>query len=276
MRVALISSFMAFSSALHAALLRDGFSVQRYEDEAQLARDAGQIHFDVLLVDAAGLVGHVSRSLCRLAGRDGFDAALIFFNGPDREPLLADAFAHGADDFIRRGTGHRELLARMEAVLRRRMRSHVIGPVALQVAPYVFDLNARIARLHGVTVPLTDREFDLALLLFRNIGRLFSRDHLLATFWHGLHGGHSRTVDTHVSRVRRRLMLDARHGLRLVSEYGRGYRLERVRASRAAPGHDASRPADGSAPQAPICPTMRATTSSTLSCVVSTSNAAMR
>ncbi|GLT23703.1 DNA-binding response regulator [Zoogloea oryzae] len=247
MRVALISSFMAFSSALHAALLRGGFSVQRYEDEAQLARDAGQIHFDVLLVDAAGLVGHVSRSLCRLAGRDGFDAALIFFNGPDREPLLADAFTHGADDFIRRGTGHRELLARIEAVLRRRMRSHVIGrPVALQVAPYAFDLNARIARLHGVTVPLTDREFDLALLLFRNIGRLFSRDHLLATFWHGQYS--SRTVDTHVSRVRRRLMLDARHGLRLVSEYGRGYRLKRVRASRAAPGHEATRPADGSAP----------------------------
>lgn len=76
---------------------------------------------------------------------------------------------------------------------------------------------------------LTDKEFDLAVFLFRNQGRVFSRGHLLEAIWRSQGSVLTRTVDTHISyRIRKRLMINEEHGFRLVSAYGTGYRLERL------------------------------------------------
>ncbi|WP_233266338.1 winged helix-turn-helix domain-containing protein [Cobetia sp. L2A1] len=78
----------------------------------------------------------------------------------------------------------------------------------------------------GVQVNLTQREYQLAVLLLRHIGELFSRAYLLEMIW-GINGDIStRTVDTHISRLRRKLGFDGSHGLKLRSVYQHGYRLE--------------------------------------------------
>lgn len=252
MRVALISSSMAFASDLLAALTHAGFTAQHYEDGEPLLAEPGRPHFDLLLIDGAGLSRRAPALLHRLRDTAGFDPALILFNCPDSEALLADAFALGADDFIRRDTRLREVLARVEAVLRRRNRSQHRGQrIQLNFAPYAFDLDARVARLHEAVVPLTEKEFDLTVLLFRNVGRLLSRDRLLAAIWRSQNATLTRTVDTHVSRIRRRLMLDARHGYRLASAYGEGYRLDRVHEPRVLSLRNAGDAPDDDAPQAP-------------------------
>jgi two-component system response regulator RegX3 len=117
------------------------------------------------------------------------------------------------------------LLARVESTGR---RSHdVSAPVGvLELSPFRIDLQRRQIDSHGVTIELTRREFDVAALLFRNVGKVLSRGHIMEAVWGHDASATTRTVDMHVSRVRKTLGLSAAIGLRLIAIYGYGYRLE--------------------------------------------------
>jgi DNA-binding response OmpR family regulator len=98
----------------------------------------------------------------------------------------------------------------------------------LRMGSYEIDVQRHRLALHGESVALTQKEFDLAVYLFQNPGKLMSRDHLLNKVW-GLNTEvDTRTVDTHISRLRKKLMLDGRNGWRMAPVYGYGYRFDRV------------------------------------------------
>jgi DNA-binding response OmpR family regulator len=141
----------------------------------------------------------------RLFALTGDDTALIFINCRDDEHRLADALALGADDFVRHGVGSREIAARVDAVMRRRQPLRY--QPSLDHPPYFFDLANRCCRFDGHEITLTDKEFELAVFLFQHLGRVFSRGHLLDAIWRGQHSTSTRTVDTHISRLRRKLQL---------------------------------------------------------------------
>lgn len=95
----------------------------------------------------------------------------------------------------------------------------------LSVAPYLFDSSVNGVTMNGSRVELTPRQYQLAEILFRNVGRLLSRDYLLQTIW-GLNTKvQTRTLDIHVSQLRTALRLPD-NGLRIASVYAHGYRLE--------------------------------------------------
>lgn len=228
MRVALLTSNTALAKDTCPPLEHAGHIVHLYADVQHLLRDLGRESFDLLLVDGGNFTLSFPRYLPRLAGIAGFDAALMLINCRNNERLLADAFAMGADDFIRQGASPREIMVRVDAVLRRHHPAIYRMDSQLHLSPYSFDLDARTVRLREELITLTDREFDLAVFMFRNIGRLFSRGHLLETIWHSQGLINTRTVDTHVSRIRKHLAIKEENGFRLVSSYGTGYRLERM------------------------------------------------
>jgi DNA-binding response OmpR family regulator len=89
-------------------------------------------------------------------------------------------------------------------------------------------MNQRSIRLHGELLTLTDKDFDLTLFLFQNQGRLLTRDILLERVWGVARDINTRTVDTHISRLRRRLGLNPDNGFRIKTIYQRRYRLEAV------------------------------------------------
>lgn len=96
----------------------------------------------------------------------------------------------------------------------------------LRIGPFAIDPLRQLFRLNGAPVNLTQKEFDLAIYLFQSDGRLLSRDHLLNKIW-GFHAEvDTRTVDTHISRLRKKLSLDGRANWKLISVYGVGYRLD--------------------------------------------------
>jgi DNA-binding response OmpR family regulator len=123
-----------------------------------------------------------------------------------------------------------ELVARANA-LWRRAGAGAPAEEVLDFPPYRFDLSARRILLDGAAVDLTQKEYEVALFLFRNMGRLVSRGHLFEAVWGRSAVLSSRTTDTHLSRVRSKLKLQPEHGYRLVSVYNYGYRLEEVRRS---------------------------------------------
>lgn len=120
---------------------------------------------------------------------------------------------------------NRELLARIQA-LGRRISGNEPVQRTLEFSPYRFDLERRELAVGGEVVPLTQKEYELLLFFFKNAGRLLSRAHLLESVWGRSSDINTRTLDTHVSRLRKKLNLNSEKGWRLSSSYHYGYRLE--------------------------------------------------
>jgi len=153
---------------------------------------------------------------------------VVFTTGRDSEEDVVGVLTAGADDYIVKPLSRPLLLARLEAVTRRRSGA---GAATMQrdFGRLTVDHGRRLIALEDQLVALTDRETDLALYLFKNIGRALSREHLIQVVWSLTPDIDTRTVDVHVSALRRKLGLIPKFGWRLTSIYGYGYRLERAR-----------------------------------------------
>lgn len=150
---------------------------------------------------------------------------VVFATARDSEEDIVRGLTLGADDYIVKPVRRNELLARVQAVAR---RGHDVPTPhqVLRLPPYEVDPVGRTVTKAGQAVEMTQMEFDLALFLFRNAGRLLSRGHILESVWGRRPGFNTRTVDTHMSRIRSKLGFAPETGWRLVAVYNHGYRLE--------------------------------------------------
>jgi len=155
---------------------------------------------------------------------------VLFTTGRDREEDIVHALKAGADDYLVKPLRRMEFLARVEALLR---RSRALGREAdepFEAGEFRIDPLGRTLQRSGEVVELTQKEFEMAALLFRNVGRLLSRSYLLDTIWGISAEISTRTVDTHASQLRSKLGLYPDSGWRLSAVYQHGYRLERMTA----------------------------------------------
>jgi two-component system response regulator RegX3 len=150
---------------------------------------------------------------------------VIFLTHRDSESDVVEALQAGADDFLVKPPRERELLARVHAAGR---RLHAGTPAlrTLKVGPFTLDLVAGTIERERLRFELTRREFEVAAVLFSNVGRVLSRGHIMEAVWGDDAGATTRTVDVHVSRVRKTLGLSSAIGVSLKAVYGYGYRLE--------------------------------------------------
>ena len=164
---------------------------------------------------------------------------VIFITSRDSEESVVEALDHGADDYMVKPVNKGITLARIKALQRRnRVADHAQQhpskktreqPSDIEVyEPYAINIAERSVSVNGSTIKLTHKEFELAAHLFRHAGCLVSRDYLLEAIW-GTRGDlNTRTVDTHISRIRQKLKINPAMGWQLSSIYQRGYRLFRV------------------------------------------------
>jgi DNA-binding response OmpR family regulator len=132
------------------------------------------------------------------------------------------AFETGADDFLVRPAGYLELRARMRALLRR-AEATVATAHRLAVGPLRIDMDGHTVSLHGLPVDLRRLEFELLVHLAADPERVFSKQELLRAVWGYRSSGSTRTVDSHASRLRRKL--EERGGSWVFNVWGIGYRL---------------------------------------------------
>jgi len=149
---------------------------------------------------------------------------ILFATNRRDEQDMIEGLAAGADDFMVKPIRVGELQARVRALLRRSYPAQ--HGTDLTFGEYQFALATRTVRVKGRPVELSHREYDLAFLLFQNLGRLLSREHLREVIWGETNEQPSRTLDTHISRLRSKLELVPSHGFLLTAVYGLGYRLE--------------------------------------------------
>lgn len=152
---------------------------------------------------------------------------VLFMTNSSGEDDIVAGLAAGADDYMIKPIRRGELVARVQALLRRAYPTQNAAE-QIQFGHYVFETRTGRLMMKGIPVELTQKEFDLALLFFRNIGRPLSRAYILEAVWARDVEVPSRTMDTHVSRVRSKLQLRPEHGFRLAPVYSYGYRLEQM------------------------------------------------
>jgi two-component system, OmpR family, response regulator RegX3 len=201
----------------------EGFLTARMFSEA-----LRRTRYDMLLIDW-GLPDSRGDHVIRMVRSElAWDVPIIVLTANPDEANIVAALRGGADDYIVKPPKPMELLARVDALLR---RTKAATPPAVHLGPYDIDTRARVIAVRGQPVELTQKEFDLAVHLFNNTGKLLSRVKLLEHVW-GIHADvDTRTVDTHVSRIRRKLKLEPHNGFKLTPVYGFGYRLERQNSS---------------------------------------------
>lgn len=157
---------------------------------------------------------------------------ILFVTQRDAEQDIVEALSCGADDYMVKKASKAEFLARVQALSRR------LGGAELEAefGKYKFNLENKTVTLGDEEVRLTAREFEVAHYLFQRSGRLVSREQLLRDVWR-VTGVNTRTVDVHVSRVRKRLAISPDNGFRIKTVYQHGYRLEPVESEVDATSH---------------------------------------
>jgi DNA-binding response OmpR family regulator len=160
------------------------------------------------------------------ASEDSTRLPVIFLTGHGEEERVVEALHAGADDYVVKPARQAELVARVEAVLRRNGQAD--APPELDFAPFRFRPEQRDVLVNGGVVALSSREYELLWFLFQRSGRIVGRETLLRQVWRIGPEVNTRTVDTHISRLRKRLGLNGESGWRLTAIYHHGYRLQRV------------------------------------------------
>ncbi|MCC6163874.1 MAG: response regulator transcription factor [Acidobacteria bacterium] len=230
-RVLVVEDDASIRDLLQLHLGLAGFEV---EDEAngRAALDrARQQRFDLLVLDVM-LPGLDGVSICRALRASGpnVDTPILMLTARDSEADTVIGLESGADDYLAKSFGVRELQARVLAVTRRHARATSNGtdaPAILELAPGItMDVARRDVTMHGAAVDLTRQEFDLLYHLVANRGIVFSRTRLLETAWSN-DTYTERTVDTVVSRLRKKLERDPREPELILTAWGVGYKFSK-------------------------------------------------
>ena len=202
-----------------------GYGCAVFATAAEFRRQLGSESVDLVLLDRRlpDATGLDVLSWIRHSPNAGLP--VIFLTSSGEESDIVEGLAAGADDYVVKPPKQGELLARVAAVLRRR-GADAEGGESLELPPYRIDHQKRQISVNGEPVELTQREYELACYLFRRQGRIVSRDALLENVWNLAGDVSTRTVDTHISRLRKKLALSGENGWRLTAVYQHGYRVE--------------------------------------------------
>ncbi|MDF3840045.1 response regulator transcription factor [Cupriavidus basilensis] len=204
-----------------------GHQAKGFSTGSEFIAGISRERFDLLIIDWM-LPDTSGDAVIRWAREHlGWEVPIVVLTARDDEQTVLTALKSGADDYLVKPARPAEMLARIEALSR---RYGIGGAPVLHLGPYEIDIQRVRIALDGMSIELTQKEFDLAVYLFQSPGKLLSRDHLLNRIW-GLNADvDTRTVDTHVSRLRKKLRLDGSNGWKVFPVYGYGYRFERIGA----------------------------------------------
>jgi len=229
MKIAVLEQDRPQADLICQVLSAAGHSCQSYDNARDLLGQLRKDSADMLVMDWNVPDMEGGEVLRRAKEKLATTAPTMFLVGNNAEDDIIAGVTAGADDYLVKPLRRGELVARVSALLRRAYPSQNSAE-QLQFGPYTFETRPGRLLKDGSVIDVTQKEFSLALLFFRNIGRPLSRAYIHESVWVRENDVPSRTMDTHVSRVRNKLHLRPENGFRLVPVYSYGYRLEKLGA----------------------------------------------
>ena len=237
--IAVVEDDLAFAVELEEFLGASGYTVSSYDSSQKFLAALRQSECDLLIVDW---------SIPDLSGIEVLEYIRKFH--PDMPAIMLTARAEnidivrglqaGADDYVSKPVDPDVLAMRIKSLLRRSKGEVKNVSENVTLGRYLLRPSTSTIYLGDEEIVLPKREFDMAMLFFTNPNRLLSRQYLAATLWGKVIDYHSRTIDTHVARLRKNLKLDPTCGISLNALYGFGYTLQAdVHAMNAAHEHTA-------------------------------------
>lgn len=223
-RILIVEDDRSMAVALRDAFEQEGYGVSTATDGESALAQARSDPPDLILLDLMlpKVSGH---EVCRRLRETGQRLPIIMLTARSQEIDKVLGLKLGADDYVTKPFSLMELLARVEAVLRRTGKEKGAADAMHSIGDVVVDLQAGELRRRGETLDLSAREFRLLTYLLEHRGRIVPRDDLLDAVWDYDDAPLTRTVDVHVSKLRKKLEPNPQHPQYLVTVHGMGYKL---------------------------------------------------
>ncbi|HAM16556.1 MAG TPA: DNA-binding response regulator [Eggerthellaceae bacterium] len=200
-RILVVDDESSITEFVGYALRKDGYEVDVFDNGESALAAARQKHYDLFILDIM-LPGMDGYELCRRL-RAITTAPVLFLSARDTELDKVVGLEIGGDDYLAKPFGVRELIARVHALLRRSLNSD-LGPAsnAITASGITLDEDAHTAEGENGPLDLTPREFELLACLMKSAGKVVSREDLLRDAWGWEYLTETKTVDTHIKRLR--------------------------------------------------------------------------
>jgi len=227
--ILLVEDEPAIAEPLGYLLQREGYEVAAVADGGEAVARFGRGDVDLVLLDLMLPVLPGTEVAKRI--RAVSDVPIIMLTAKDAEIDIVLGLELGADDYVTKPYSSRELLARVRAVLRRRVEpADAAGPDVLESGPIRLDADRHAVFVHGRETPMPLKEFELLELLLRNAGRVLTRGQLIDRIWGSDYFGDTKTLDVHVKRIRAKIEEEPAEPRLLLTVRGLGYRFEDLAA----------------------------------------------
>ena len=213
----------AILNGLMDVLIFNGYAVEGLADgDLGLARGLGKI-FDLVILDVM-LPGTDGFTICREIRKKRPEQAIMMLTAKGAEDDIVTGFTSGADDYLSKPFSLRELMVRIEAILRR--SGKLVGDVSMEINGIVFDGKNLRAVTDDIRVDLTRREMDIMAYLYQNRSRIVPKKELLTQVWHYKDADiETRTVDIHMLKLRKKITALIGDTPLIETVRGEGYRL---------------------------------------------------
>ena len=224
-RILLVEDERSISQPLAYLLSKEGYEVKVVENGYDALEAFNASRFDLMLLDLM-LPGMPGTEVCRKV-RKTSRLPIIMLTAKDSEVDIVVGLELGADDYVTKPYSSRELLARIQAVLRRMEPVPEPEPDEQMLASHgvVLDLARYQVSVNGAEVKMPLREFELLEMLMRNSGRVLTRTQLIEQVWGFDYYGDTKTLDVHIKRIRSRIEPDPSHPQLITTVRGVGYRF---------------------------------------------------
>jgi len=223
-RIMLVEDEASLSEPLAFLLQREGYEVDVVEDGPSAVAAFDKDGADLILLDLM-LPGLPGTEVCREI-RTRSAVPIIMLTAKDSEVDIVVGLELGADDYVTKPYSTRELLARIRAVLRRRVEVDDEPLNVLEVGSVRMDVERHTVEVDGREIAMPLKEFELLELLLRNAGRVLTRGQLIDRVWGSDYFGDTKTLDVHIKRIRSKIEREPSDPVLLVTVRGLGYRFE--------------------------------------------------
>jgi two-component system response regulator RegX3 len=223
-RILIVEDEPSLSDPLAFLLQREGYETEIAGDGRAALTAFDRAGADLVLLDLM-LPGLPGTEVCREL-RTRSSVPIIMLTAKDSEVDIVVGLELGADDYVTKPYSSRELLARIRAVLRRRIDLEVDDGGIVEVGGVRMDVERHSVSVEGREVSMPLKEFELLELLLRNAGRVLTRGQLIDRIWGSDYFGDTKTLDVHIKRIRSKIEQSPSEPIRLVTVRGLGYRFE--------------------------------------------------